>query len=72
VANDRLLAPNNEQTFKELSPSLNSALQVVFPEGKIRITRSSINPKDRLTIRVLTGQSESVDALLGRLSQTRA
>jgi hypothetical protein len=72
VANDRLLAPNNEQTFKELSPALIPALKVVFPEGKIGITRSSINPKDRLTIRVLTGQSESVDALLGRLSQTRA
>jgi hypothetical protein len=71
VANDRLLAPNTEQTFKELLPALTSALKVIFPDGKFSLSRSSVDPKDRLTIQVQTGQSESVSSLISRLSQTR-
>jgi len=71
VANDRLLGPNTEQTFKELLPTLTSALKQILPDGKFKLTRSSVDPKDRLTIQVQTGQSESVSTLLARLSQTR-
>jgi hypothetical protein len=71
VANDRLVAPNTEGTFRELLPELMSNLKQVLPESKLTLTRSSINPKDRLTIRVQTGQQESITALLSRLSRTR-
>jgi len=72
VANDRLHAPNNVETFEELKPALSAALKLVLPEGKFAMTRSSVNPKDRLAIRVQTGQSENVAALLSRLNPTDA
>jgi hypothetical protein len=71
VANDRLLAPNTEETFQELSVALISNLKRLLPEVKWTLKRSSLNPKDRLTIRVHTGQSESVSVLLSRMSKTR-
>jgi len=71
VANDRLLAPNTEEIFRELLPELTANLKRVLPESKLTLTRSSLNPKDRLTIRVQTGQKENITALLSRLSQTR-
>jgi len=52
VANDRLLAPNNDQTFEELKPSVTSALKLLLPEGKFTLARSSANAKERLAIRV--------------------
>jgi len=71
VANDRLVAPNTEETFQKLLPELASNLKRVLPESKLTLTRSSLNPKDRLTIRVQTGQSENVNTLLSRMSKTR-
>lgn len=55
VTNDRLLAPNNEQTFAELRPSLEAALKLVRSEGKFTLARSSANAKDRLAIHVQIG-----------------
>ena len=55
VANDRLLAPNNDQAFAELKPELTAALKTVLPEKKYTFTRSSVNPKDRLAVRVQSG-----------------
>ena len=52
VANDRLLAPNNDQSFAELKPELSSALKLVYPAGKFTLTRSSVNPKDRFAVRI--------------------
>ena len=52
VANDRLLAPNNDQTFAELKPSLDAALKTLIPNRKFTLVRSSVNPKDRLAIHV--------------------
>jgi len=52
VTNDRLLAPNNDQSFEELKPSVTSALKLLLPESKFTLARSSVNPKERLAIRV--------------------
>jgi hypothetical protein len=54
VTNDRLLAPNNDPTFEELKPSIAAALKLLLPEGQFKYTRSSVNPKDRLSIHVQT------------------
>jgi len=55
VTNDRLLAPNDDQTFAELKPSLDAALKRLLPERKFTFARSSVNPKDRLAIQVQIG-----------------
>jgi hypothetical protein len=48
IANDRLLAPNDAATFAAMKPSL---AKVFGPAAKL--THTSTNPKDRLTVRVL-------------------
>ena len=55
VTNDRLLAPNNDQTFEELKPTLSAALKLALPNGKFTLTRSSTNPKERFAVRIQTG-----------------
>jgi len=52
VANDRLLAPNNDQSFEELKPSVTAALKFLLPAGTFTLARSSVNPKERLAILV--------------------
>jgi hypothetical protein len=50
VANDRLLAPNNDETFAEIQPQLSAALNQAL--GKpFRLARISDDPKERLTMR---------------------
>jgi hypothetical protein len=52
VANDRLLAPNTNESFSELQPSLSATLQQVL--GKpFKLARISDDPKERLAIRAV-------------------
>jgi hypothetical protein len=57
VANDRLNAPNDEETFAELRPVLAAALKQVF-EKEFKLTRSTNDPKERLTVQVKTSAGE--------------
>jgi len=50
IANDRLNAPNSEETFVELQPVLAAALQETFEGAKFKLTRTSLDPKERLII----------------------
>jgi len=68
LANDRLQAPNNDETLSEIKPAVSSALRNVLPSGNIAISLSSTNPRERFAVRVQTGQSESVGALLSRIT----
>jgi len=52
VANDRLLAPNDDQSFAVLKPSVTEALKLQFPAVEFTLARSSVNPKERLAIHV--------------------
>jgi len=54
IANDRLEAPNTEETFAELQPVLRAALQEVFGAGNFKLTRDTRDPKERLTVSVRT------------------
>jgi len=54
IANDRLLAPNNDETFAALNASLAAGLKSVLPGQTFTLARSSVNPKERLAIRVQT------------------
>jgi hypothetical protein len=50
VANDRLLAPNSEESFSQVQSQLSSALKELL--GKpFKLSRISDDPKERLTIR---------------------
>jgi hypothetical protein len=53
-ANDRLLAPNTEETFSELQPRLSAALVEVLGES-FNLSRISHEPKERLTIHCRRG-----------------
>jgi len=55
IANDRLLAQNDDPTFENLKPSVNSALKLLLPERKFSLSRSSVNSKERLTIHAQAG-----------------
>jgi hypothetical protein len=50
VANDRLNAPNSDRTFADLEPALSAAVTQVFESAAFRLTRTSIDPKERLTV----------------------
>jgi hypothetical protein len=50
IGNDRLHAPNDEETFSRLQPVLSSALKEVLGQPGFKITRIENNPKERLTI----------------------
>jgi hypothetical protein len=49
IANDRLEAPNTDETFNELQPVLAGALQEVF-RGAFQLTRASTDSKERLAV----------------------
>jgi hypothetical protein len=49
-ANDRLLAPNNEEVFSELQPQFYAALKEVVGKS-FKFSLISEDPKERLTIR---------------------
>jgi hypothetical protein len=52
VANDRLLAPNEDATLAKLEPTLARALQSALGPKNFKITRTSSNPKERFTARI--------------------
>jgi hypothetical protein len=52
IANDRLLAPNDDKTFAQLEPALASSLQPAFEGKRLKLTRTSQDPRERLTIHV--------------------
>ena len=67
VANDRLLAPNSDATFSAMRPDLMSVLKSALPDSQISLSRSSVNPKERFSIRVEASPSVDVKTLLSRL-----
>jgi hypothetical protein len=52
VANDRLLAPNEDSTLAKLEPALASALKSALGPKNFKISRTSSNPKERFSVRI--------------------
>ena len=50
IANDRLEAPNTEETFAELQFAMSAALEEVFGKPSFQFTRAGTDPKERLAI----------------------
>jgi hypothetical protein len=59
MSNDRLHAPNNEETFNALKPDLEAAARHLYPGKTVTVTRIENDPRDPLTVMVDT--SESLD-----------
>ena len=64
-ANDRLLAPNNEQTAKTLDPALQALLTMLYPEQIHELTHES-DSKERFSVTATVTGLVSVTTLLGR------
>ena len=52
VANDRLVAPNDDKTFTELQSALSTAIKGALGSPNLKLTRISTDPKERLTVQV--------------------
>jgi len=50
IANDRLNAPNDDQTLEALEAPLRNALGSTFESSEFELTRTSIDPKERFAI----------------------
>jgi hypothetical protein len=52
IANDRLAAPNNEETFLQFRPVVTVAIERVFEKSPKRLARTQTDPKERLAVRI--------------------
>lgn len=66
-ANDRLLAPNTDQTWETLRPAVEDSLKKLFAEGEYRLERES-DPGERFSVTASSKEPASVDELTRRLS----
>lgn len=66
-ANDRLRAPNNDQTFSEFEPALREFLTQLFNGTNFQYERGT-DPRERFTVNVKTTDNVSIKELLNRLS----
>lgn len=67
IANDRLNAPNTEETFQALRADLAAGLSKVFPSN-FDLVRDASDPRSRLTVRVTSREPvRDVASLLARL-----
>jgi hypothetical protein len=67
LANDRLNAPNNDDSFESLRSDLSDALGKVYP-SKVDLRRVSEDPRSRLAVRVTSREPVAdVTSLLARL-----
>ena len=67
IANDRLHAPNTDESFQALRSDLSAALAKVFPSA-VDLRRTSVDPRSRLTIQITSSQPADVASLLARLA----
>ena len=67
IANDRLHAPNTEETFQALRSDLSAALAKVYPSA-VDLRRTSADPRSRLTIEITSSQPVDAASLLARLA----
>jgi hypothetical protein len=56
IANDRLEAPNGDETFTALQPILTTALKQVLDESTFTLTRASRDPKERFAVNAAKAQ----------------
>jgi hypothetical protein len=65
-ANDRLVAPNTDATYREIEPALKIFLDRLYAGARYTLTRET-DPKERLSVRVQAEAEVSLNTLLARL-----
>lgn len=68
VANDRLLAPNSEETFAAIAPSMNELLARLYDGVECEVRRES-DPRERFSVMIRAPQPVAVAELLTRLER---
>lgn len=63
IVNDRALAPNAEQTYKELKPELDWLFSELYGEGQYSLEPEK-NPKKRFAVEITSRKSLTLDELL--------
>ncbi len=64
--NDRLVAPNTDESFEKIKPEIESIAQSLFGNAQITLERDR-DPRKRLNVRIKTSRSFGVDELLRNL-----
>jgi hypothetical protein len=67
IINDRLIAPNTEETFAELEPDLRMLFNQLYGQDNYEFERNS-DSRERLTVNIRSSQPFAVQTLLGSLS----
>jgi hypothetical protein len=65
-ANDRLLAPNTEATFKAMRPAIEALIGKLHPGAKFELFREP-DEKERFSVRIKVSGKTSVAEMLARL-----
>ena len=71
IANDRLQAPNGDQTLSQLQPSLSEMLNRLLDTNDFTIVRVNTDSRERFTARIQTPRSLGVQTLLSRIPRHR-
>ena len=66
IVNDRLLAPNTEETFQSIKPQLSQFLSSLYGDSAFQLTHHP-DPRERLTIEIHGKSSVKLAELLRRL-----
>jgi hypothetical protein len=66
-ANDRLLAPNSDETWAVFEPELRELLSRLYPSADYSLSREP-DPKERLSVTVKASAPAEIGALLRRLT----
>jgi hypothetical protein len=64
--NDRLRAPNAEESFAAVAPAIAAVAKDLFPDAEISLEREP-DRRRKFAVRIRTSRSPSADELLGRL-----
>ncbi|RME99069.1 MAG: hypothetical protein D6768_15895, partial [Chloroflexi bacterium] len=64
AANDRLAAPNTDAAFAALLPQVQAAAESIYPGRGATVTRVANDPRERLALRVDSGQSLEIDDVI--------
>jgi hypothetical protein len=67
IINDRLIAPNSQETFAALEPDLKVLFNQLYGENNYEFERNP-DPRERLTVNIRSSQPFDVQTLLGSLS----
>ena len=68
IVNDRLAAPNDEETLSLLRPDVETVLREVYPGDPVRIERDTTDPRARFTLHITASGSDDLATLVERLS----